>query len=85
MFLLRHQVHRDEEHTFGERLASRWVRKVPYLRADRLIQLRVDHHLLHLGVGQLTRFFFIEHVQVISVLLLVLGLQVPDRVLLFVG
>ena len=85
MFLLRHQVHRDEEHTFGERLASCRVRKVPYLRADRLIQLRVDHHLLHLGVSQRPCFFFIEHVQVISVLLLVLGLQVPNRVLLFDG
>ena len=85
MFLLRHQVHRDEEHTFGERLAARRVRKVPYLRADRLIQLRVDHHLLHLGVSQLTSFFFVEHVQVISVLLFVLGRQVPDRVPLFVG
>ena len=78
-------MHRDEEHTFGERLASRWVRKVPYLRADRLIQLRVDHHLLHLSVSQLTSFFFVEHVQVISVLLFVLGRQVPDRVPLFVG
>ena len=85
MFLLRHQVHGDEEHTFGECIASPWVRKVPHLGANGLIQLCIDHYLLHLIVGQLTRLVFIEHVQIVSVLLFVLGRQVPNRALLFVG
>ena len=75
-------MHGDSELCLRESCFSGRVREIPYFGASFLVELRLEHNLLHLRVGQRSALIGVKPNQHDLIILLVLFCQEPDRVLL---
>jgi hypothetical protein len=67
-----HQVHGDSELCLRESCFSGRVREIPYLGASFLVELCLEHNLLHLRVGQRSALIGVKPNQHDLIILLVL-------------
>ena len=72
----------DEEHALREYLLALWIGQVPHLRARLLVQLCLQHDLLHLAVGERSTIVRVKHLHHVHVVFLLFRANVPRTLLL---
>ena len=75
-------MHGNEEHTPRERRLPLRVRQIPDRRARLFVELRLDHHLLHLAVRERAALVRVKHFHHVQVVVFLRRLDVPRALLL---